>query len=58
MNEHPELTKPKPPKVLSKGERSALADRREAQRKEQVRRAKDGLRPMIDNTKRRPRTVD
>lgn len=54
-NEHPELTKPRPPKVFSKGERSAMADRAVAERKEQMRRAKDGLRPMIDRTKRRPR---
>lgn len=58
MNEHPELTKPKPPKVLSKGERAALADRREAERKEEQRRLKEGGLRYIDRTKRLPKIAD
>jgi hypothetical protein len=52
MNEHPELTKPRPKPKKSKGEVSAAADKREAQRKEARRRRDSGVSEIIDHTRR------
>jgi putative FmdB family regulatory protein len=52
-NEHPELNKPRPKPRKTRGERSALEDRNRAAAKEAAYRQKEGLRPIIDRTKRR-----
>lgn len=52
MNEHPELNKPRPKPKKSKGDISALNDRRAAQAKEERRMRKDGIKPIIDRTGR------
>ena len=52
MNEHPEINKPRPKPKKSKGDISALNDRRAAQAKEERRMRKDGIKPIIDRTGR------
>jgi hypothetical protein len=56
MNEHPEINQPRPKPKKSKGELSALADKRQAEAKEKIRRRRDGVREIIDRT--RPRDDD
>jgi putative FmdB family regulatory protein len=53
MNEHPELTKPRPKPVKSKGEREIIRERKHEEAKEEVRKRRDGVPRVIDRTKRR-----
>jgi putative FmdB family regulatory protein len=53
MNEHPEVNKPRPKPKKSKGDLSALADKRQAEAKEAKRRRDAGYAPIIDRSKRR-----
>jgi putative FmdB family regulatory protein len=52
MNEHPEINKPQPKPTKSKGERSALQDKRQAAAKEEQRARRDGVPKIIDRTAR------
>ena len=52
MNEHPEINKPRPKPRPSKGEKAALDDRKRAEAKETAYRKKEGLRQIIDHTRR------
>jgi putative FmdB family regulatory protein len=52
MNEHPEINKPRPKPRKSKGEVSALADKRAAAAKEESRRQRAGVPRIIDRTRR------
>jgi putative FmdB family regulatory protein len=53
MNEHPELNPPRPKPKKSKGEIAAMQDRKQARAKEEAKMRKDGIRPIIDRTRRR-----
>lgn len=48
MNEHPEINKPRPPRKKSKGELSALADRKHQAAKEAKRRRDSGVREPLE----------
>lgn len=50
MNEHPEINKPRPKRVKSKGEIETIADRQQAEAKEKARRRRDGVPEIIDRT--------
>jgi putative FmdB family regulatory protein len=52
MNEHPELTKPRPKPVPSKGEREIIREKKHLEKKEAERRRRDGV-PQI-RTRKRP----
>jgi hypothetical protein len=52
MNEHPEINKPRPKPRKSKGEQSALADKRALVAKEQARQRRDGVPRIIDRSAR------
>lgn len=58
MNEHPELNKPRPKPVKSKGERSALADRKQAQAKEERRLRADRVPQITKSPKLRAMDKD
>jgi len=47
MNEHPEINKPQPPPRKSKGDLEALADKREAKRKEEQKMRESGITPPV-----------
>lgn len=50
MNEHPEINRPRPKRVKSKGEIETIADRQRAEAKEKARRRRDGMPEIIDRT--------
>ncbi len=50
MNEHPEIKKPRPKRVKSKGEIETAADRQQVEAKEKARRRRDGVPEIIDRT--------
>lgn len=50
MNEHPEINKPRPKRVKSKGEIETIADRQQAEAKEKARRRRDGVPEIVDRT--------
>lgn len=53
MNEHPELTKPRPKRQKSKGEMEIARERKHAEAKEEARKRRDGVPRVIDRSKRR-----
>ena len=55
MNEHPEINKPRPKPKPSKGEMEIEREKARLEAKENARRTKDGVAPIIDRTKRLPK---
>lgn len=58
MNEHPELNKPRPKSVKSKGERAALADKAQAKAKEDRRQRVDRVPQITKSPKLRAMDKD